>query len=420
MTRVNSLVLDGNEVKLRLQAERGAQRGLVHVDWLRFTCPLRFVGLARSEFLFPNYKKDALDQGVPIELWYAAGMTEKGWVNPTQRDMRIHQLLSDVTDSEFIHTVQAYELAVQVCEALSDNKEFTIREQIGKGHDFYKYRWSIERNGHECGWVGFLASSDAMSQKAQADTLHVNLYGHACTFAQAGWREKMADLIEANSGKVTRCDLALDFFDGAPWRFEDLHDMHRAGDFDVKGKRPKCHVDGDWTNGAERSYYVGSRSTGKETNLYEKGDQLYGREANNPWVRIETRWGNKSRDLPAEMLRRPDDFFAAASDWHAAQLTIAGAMYTAAKLPCHKQLPVESVSAEVSRNVRWALNTARQTMATLHKFMDVETLVHLVDFDHVKKPGRLQKFSDSELRAAFSQIRLPASESNAPTFDIAA
>ncbi|TXH90778.1 MAG: replication initiation factor domain-containing protein [Rhodoferax sp.] len=412
MTFKNPLVLDGNEVKLRLQAERHNQSGLVHVDWLRFTCPLRCMDMPRADHLFPNFnKRDAF--GIPLPI-YASGDT---CLPEKLRIGRLLQLFKDATDEEFLPTVQAYELAEKVAKVLGE--AFQVRPQIGKGHDFYKYRWSIDRNGNECGWVGFLSSSDALAQRAQAETLHVNLYGHACTFADFGWREAMADLIEEHQGKVPRCDLALDFFDGAPWRFDDLHDMHRQGLFDVKGKRPKCHVDGDWTNGAERSYYVGSRSTGKETNLYEKGDQLYGREAKNPWVRVETRWGNKSRELPAEMLRRPDDFFAAASDWHAAQLTLAGAQFTREKLPCHQKLPLESVAAEVSRNVRWAFNTARQTFATLHKFLDVETLVQLVDFQNVKKPGRLQKFSDLELAAAFASTRLPAAE-GVPAFALAA
>ena len=43
MTRAKKtdLVLDGNEVKLRLTAERLKTKQVVHVDWVRFTCKLR-------------------------------------------------------------------------------------------------------------------------------------------------------------------------------------------------------------------------------------------------------------------------------------------------------------------------------------------------------------------------------------------
>ena len=43
MTRAKKtdLVLDGNEVKLRLTAERTKTKQPVHVDWVRFTCNLR-------------------------------------------------------------------------------------------------------------------------------------------------------------------------------------------------------------------------------------------------------------------------------------------------------------------------------------------------------------------------------------------
>ena len=37
----STLVLDGNEIKVRLQAERIASESVVHIDWLRFTVQLR-------------------------------------------------------------------------------------------------------------------------------------------------------------------------------------------------------------------------------------------------------------------------------------------------------------------------------------------------------------------------------------------
>jgi phage replication initiation protein len=119
------------------------------------------------------------------------------------------------------------------------------------------------------------------------------------------------------------------------------------------------------------------------------------------------------------MLRRPDDFFAAGSDWHTETLAIAGASFQRESLPCHKKLPIESVAAEVSRNVRWAFNTARQTFATLHQFLDSDALWELCNWQNIKRPGRLQKFSDSELGAAFAAIRLPAAE-GVPAFALAA
>ena len=60
---------------------------------------------------------------------------------------------------------------------------------------------------------------------------------------------------------------------------------------------------GDWANGHARSFYIGSKEAGKQTNIYEKGDQLFGVETGSKWLRIELRYGNKLRVLSPEMLR---------------------------------------------------------------------------------------------------------------------
>lgn len=412
MTFKNPLVLDGETVKLRLLAERQAQSGIVHVDWLRFTCPLRQLGTPIAAHLFPNInRRDA--HGIPLQEW----ASERGFPERI-REARILQLLNDAHDNEFEATVQALEMAQKVVAILGQT--FQVAAEIGKGHDFFKYRWPILRAGHECGWVGFLASSDHKNQRGQAESVHVNLFGHACTFAQQGWREKMADLMDESGATVTRCDLALDFFDGAPFRMDDLHQMSRDGVFNHKGKRPKVEVNGNWTDGKGRSFYIGSKTAGKQTNVYEKGHELYGDDSNNPWVRVELRWGNKLRELPIEMLRRPDDHFAAASDWHHATLQHAGAIAQAAEVPCHKALPLKAVEAEVHRNFGWALRIARSTFATLHQFLDIDTMLHLVDFQNVKRPGRLSKFSEEELRAAYASLSpISTAEASAPSFAMA-
>lgn len=416
MTFKNPLVLDGETVKLRLMAERQAQSGLVHVDWLRFTCPLRHVDFPKVENLFPTIKfKDG--KGVPLTGYFADGATKD---QKFMREMRIAQRMAELLGEEYIPTLQAYEMAEKVSAILG--KEYQVRAEIAKGHDFFKYRWPIDRCGKEVGWVGFLASSDKDQQKGQAACVHVNLFGSACTFAQHGWREKMADLMEDNAASVTRCDLALDFFNGEQgWRMEDLHQMSRDGLFNHKGKRPKPDTHGNWTDGNSRSFYVGSKTAGKQTNIYEKGDELFGPEAENPWVRVELRWGNKLRDLPTEMLRRPDDFFAAASEWHTLTLAQAGAMAAPEAVPWHKALPLQTAKAEVQRNLRWAINIARSTFATLNQYLDIETLGELVDFNAIKKPGRLAKFTHQELQAAYASLpSISAAEAHTPSFAFAA
>lgn len=406
--RVNSLALEGNEVKLKLEADRRGSSSLIHVDWLRFTCQLRNAPFPSVDRLFPIWK-----EGWRGSIWDA---------EYRRRELQ-HQLMQ-IPDVDFLPASQAADLAEKVAAILGDG--YTVTPEIRKGHDFYKSRISIERGSVECGWVGFGASSESPRQSKQAGTLHVNLYGSACTFAPRGWREKIADLIDELDAKITRADLALDLFDGLPGGFDTLQSQYDAGAFNVGGKRPKVDIAGDWFNGRERSLYIGSKGAGKQTNVYEKGDQLFGREANNPWARIELRYGNKLRVLPSDLLRRPDDFFAGASDWHQLQITQAGALVSAQACPQEKKLAEKTVEAEVSKNVRWFINTAMPTVATLWNngfdFLGDLLETHLATSN---KPGRLRRFSESEITKAYSQAKssfstMVSQVSNAsPTFGTA-
>jgi phage replication initiation protein len=215
MTKASALVLDGSEVKLRILAERTAHKTPVHVDWVRFTCLLRNAPFPGVDSLMPAN----MDH---LNIWDAS-----------YRKAEMQKVLREIPDYEFMPSTQALDLAETICKALGS--AFTVAAEIRKGHDFYKYRWSIERNGAECGWVGFLASGDSPRQSAQALTIHANLYGHACTFADHGWTHRIADVVDEHDAKMTRADLALDFFGGINGGMESLEAQYRSGLFDVKG-----------------------------------------------------------------------------------------------------------------------------------------------------------------------------------------
>ena len=383
MTRKNALAFDGREIRAQLEAER-AHSGPVHVDWLRFTSYLRNAGTPSAEILFPA----PVDQH--CNIW-----------EPEYRAALINHLIRQVPDCDQTPAMQAHELARRVAEVLGEG--FTVHEGIHKGHDFYKARWSIHRNGQECGWVGFGASSDSPRQKAQAATLHCNLYGAACTFAAVGWRDRIADLIDEYKAHITRIDYALDFFGGIAGGMERVQQDYLSGLCDSRGKRPKCNMVGDWCNGVERSFYIGSKEAGKQTNIYEKGHQLFGRESGDKWQRVELRYGNKLRDLPSDVLRRPADFFAGASDWHAGILRELAEKIEAAPEPvkCRERLQDKTADAAAARVWRWLNNTAAASVATAFelagdRFLDLVATTKL--------PKRLQQFSASERRAAFDRI----------------
>ncbi len=390
MTKSNDLALNGSEVKSRLLAERKAHRTPVHIDWVRFTCNLR------------NAPSPSVDALLPfcLSIW-----------DENYRKAEMQKVLREIPDADWIPSAQALELADEICRALG--ADFVIHPEQRKGHDFYKFRWSIERHGAECGWIGYLSSSDSPRQRAQAETIHANLYGHACTFAAHAWNKRIADIVQSHNAKLTRIDLALDFFDGLEGGLDQIKSEYDQGLCNADGKRLKCNMVGDWSAHPRdgRSLYFGSKEAGKQTNVYEKGHQLFGFEARSKWLRIELRYGNKLRTLPVEMLRKPAGFFAGASDWHQRALIKARSAPQAEKIKTTGRLALETVQAEVSRNVRWALNTAAPTIAAAFKHLSDDDFLQLVT--NQRLPGRLQNFSESELHTAFSNAFTRAGSGNA-------
>lgn len=395
------LVLCGSEIKIRLEAERFATRTPVHVDWLRFTCRLRLAPPPSVDLMFPLAEEEQF--GVTLAE-YVAGQTY-AVSSACSRARYIHRLITSTPDCEASASVQARELADRCAEILGP--DFMVADQILKGQDFYRFKWSIQRSGVEVGWVGYLASGSSPKQKAQSNTIHANLHGTACTFARIGWLDDMAALIDDHKADITRADLALDFFDGYSGGLNQVEADYLAGLWDVRGRRPKCNNVGDWTTGralnsGARSFYVGSKEGGKQTNVYEKGDQLFGIEAGSKWLRFELRYGNKLRVLPSDILRRPADFFAGASPYHAQVLSQAEVIPCPEPITVAPRLAAQTVEAEVTRNLRWAFNVAAPTIAAAWDYLGKEFLNLVTD---QKLPGRLSKFSKTELATAFEAAK---------------
>lgn len=389
-----ALVLEGNQVKVRLIAERLETKVPVHVDWLRFTCQVRNAPMPSADVLFPPPVQSTLERPLsPHE--------EDHGTYEAQRFARFMRKLQEVPDADFALSTQAVELAMRVVDALGEG--FTVAPEIRKGHDFYKSRWSIERNGEEVGWIGFGASGESPRQQAQKRTLHVNLYGTACTFAKPSWRFAMADLVEDVKGVLTRCDLALDFFEGIAGGMQRIQTDYDSGLMDSGGKRLKCNMVGDWMNGKARSFYVGSKEVGKQTNIYEKGHQLFGDKDASGWMRAELRLGNKARVLDVDMLRRPADFFAEASTWHAALLREADELLELepASLACNGRLAAETIEAEVTRNKRWVRDVAGPSLALMFTLMDGEEFAAIVE--GASLPGRLRRFKREEIARVYER-----------------
>ena len=72
------------------------------------------------------------------------------------------------------------------------------------------------------------------------------------------------------------------------------------------------------------------------------------------------------------------------------------------------RLALESVQAEVSKNVKWALHTAAATICAAFRYLPDSGFLELCT--NKKLPGRLQKFSEKELKRAFDALKFTPDE----------
>ncbi|MEQ6436730.1 replication initiation factor domain-containing protein [Comamonas sp. w2-DMI] len=405
-TRRNDLVLEGREIKARLHVDHERYGAHIHVDWLRFTVNRRYAPVPSVELLFPE-PDTGIDYRAGREGW-----TESERVNAhavvLSRRQRIVRLLRDMPDPDYDASAQAFTMAEDVAAILGP--DYRADTLIQRGKDFYRFRIDILRNDHPVGWIGFLSTSSGARAEAQANTLHCNLEGMACTFAQHGWLDEMANYIEQHRGLITRVDLAADFFEGIDHKghsdaFARFAHEYESGLMDHLGHRPQENFGGSWLSKKKgRSFYIGSRESGKLTNIYEKGKQLFGKEDDSQWLRIELRYGNQKRLLPADILRRPAAAFAGASEWHAGIVRELELLAIPMPIKCEPRLQTQTVEAEVTRNVRWFMNTAGASAVLAFLNLPRGVMHSLFDeFEH-RLPNRLRKFSRGEVVASYQKV----------------
>jgi len=198
--------------------------------------------------------------------------------------------------------------------------ESTQREAAVQLLRFVFSHWSLDIaeagriNGYLC---GFRLSLDGVSlghvafggncNKAGAHTWQVNLTGTGCavyTSAVNRW-SNLADKVQRNGWRITRCDVALDDLDGN-FTVDKAVAWYRDGQFAGQGRPPKCSQAGDWVNEVDkdgRTFYVGKRGNAKMLRVYEKGKQLG--DADSRWVRWEIEFRNVDYIISPNVLRDP-------------------------------------------------------------------------------------------------------------------
>lgn len=381
-------VLQGNKVKFTLEAIEQANPNRVRVDWLRFTVPV-------DSFMVPFAPEFAAFERESL-LFAAAARYEGVWraqdASPDLASMAVQ-----ITTGEGVVSRSAQSVAKQAAAELVERIGlFSIGEPEASGMDFYASRCPVVFEGATVGYVLAGGKSDR-----QRHTVHVNLFGSACLHFSPLHLERIAQWVDQLGGWITRADLALDV-----WQGLDVTEVRQAwidGDFDVRGKRPGQKEHGSWTSGHSRTFEVGNRSTGKLMRAYEKGDELFGHEANDPWVRLEVELRNSHRIVDTDVIRRPADYFAGAYPYCASFLARLDLDVSAQRIPTHAEVKDKTAQAAVTRVVRWISNTAAPALAAVWN-LGGDMVAEVIEKNQHRQARRLAGFSPADIQAAFHQV----------------
>lgn len=388
MTSKVRAVLQGQRVKFTLEAIEQVNPNRVRVDWLRFTLPVdSFMLSFAPEFSVFDHDAAAFEAAARSEgVWRALD------ASPDLASMAVQIITGEGVVSRSAQSV-AKQAAAQLVERIG---LFSIGEPEASGMDFYAARCAVVYEGATVGYV--LAGGKSDSQR---HTVHVNLFGSACLHLAPVHLERIAQWIDQLGGWITRTDLALDVWQGLD--VTEVREAWIAGEFDVRGKRPGQKEHGSWTSGHSRTFEVGNRGTGKLMRAYEKGDELFGHEANDPWVRLEVELRNSHRIVETDVIRRPADYFAGAYPYCAAFLARLDLGVSPQSIPTHAEVKDKTAEAAVTRVVRWIANTAAPALAAVWN-LGGDMVAEVIEKNQHRQARRLAGFSPADIQAAFHQV----------------
>lgn len=384
-------VSDGNKVRFTLEQVETKNPQRVRIDWLRFT-------LSVDSFK-PTFSPDFDGVADVVDQFEAARTMHEVW-RPINVPGEVVALANRVAavDGGMLWT-GACEVARQgACALVELIGVFIVGTPEVSGMDFYAARCPLIYEGATVGYV--LAGG---RDSRQADTVHFNLFGAACLHLQPGHLRKIADWIDRENGWITRADLSLDVWSGLD--VVDVQAAWCAGAFNVRGKRPGQREVGSWSAGHSRTFEVGSRGTGKLLRAYEKGDQLFGPEANDPWVRLEVEFRASHRIVETCVLRRPADFFAGAYPWLAEFVAALDIGASAQTIPTNAEVKDAHAEAAAARVVKWVMHTAGPAVTALWD-LGGDLIADIVQINQSKgrQTKRLRGFAVQDIRDAFEKV----------------
>ena len=206
-----------------------------------------------------------------------------------------------------------------------DDAEFDVVEN-GHGAQGYKYSWKIY--GAENVQIGMAAAG------GNKGTCYVSLSGAGCAALRL---DKLYDRLRRMPGsKITRADIALDDYKGQ-FGVGYYKGLAEQGLFNNGGRNPTyCYIESGHIVKQDKelrsdlkkigvsaqfvpdrgcTFYVGSRTSGKQVRFYEKDRQLKAKgdemlhESMMDWVRAEVELRCHNRELPIALLLDLDAYF---------------------------------------------------------------------------------------------------------------
>lgn len=218
-------------------------------------------------------------------------------------------------------------------------------ELHAKRWQFYKASAVVvDGNGELVGRIG---------AEGNGDTVCISLTGAACKYIRNWHYVRMQ--IEALQGRISRCDVAYDDYDGVLGTVraheakarETLTEKGGCGLFATGGTPPKTKFLDDHGGGSGCTLYVGSKGH-KQLCIYEKGLQLG--VAESPWVRYEARLYGKHTEIPADILSNPMRYLRGSYAYLASLFTAIGDGF--ASVVEYTKRVVETSGLAVVRHVR--------------------------------------------------------------------
>ncbi|MGE5648879.1 MAG: replication initiation factor domain-containing protein [Bacillota bacterium] len=143
----------------------------------------------------------------------------------------------------------------------------------------------------------------------QKNRAYLELTGTACCVVK-DWHLLHTTIAKLPDVKITRLDLAVDFFEGEYTPVQASEDFGQGKFQFSRRMAPKTTQAGDWDHhtGEGRTFYVGKRVNGKQARVYEKGKQLGC--PRDPWTRFEVELHNRDREIPLEAILDTNTYFA--------------------------------------------------------------------------------------------------------------